>query len=176
MEKIIKQCVGIDCAKDELVVSYGVMNQQYDTRMLSNMKFKNAESGFSKMLKWSNKLNAGTSDIIYLMEATGVYHEKAALYLHEHNCNVVVVLPNKAKAFSKTLAVKTVNDKVSGQMLAQMGLEKKFDFWQPPAPVYNGLRQLTRERDQLMHEQTQIKNQLHAEQSGAWPTRHPLNE
>jgi transposase len=37
--------------------------------------------------------------------------------------------------------------------------------------VYNELRQLTRERDQLIAEQTQVKNQLHAEQSGAWPNK-----
>lgn len=171
MEKIIKRCVGIDCAKDELVVSYGVMDQEYDTRIVSNTKFKNEESGFKKLLHWSKKLNEGASGVVYLMEATGVYHEKAALYLHQQNCKVSVILPNKAKAFSKTLAVKTVNDKVSAQMLAQLGLEKKLDSWQPPAAIYNILRQLTRERDQLMQEQTQIKNQLHAEQSGAWPNQ-----
>ena len=54
-------------------------------------------------------------------------------------------------------------------MLAQLGLEKKLDPWQPPGAIYNILRQLTRERDQLKIEQTQIKNQLHAEKSGAWP-------
>lgn len=174
MEKIIKRCVGIDCAKDELVVSFGVMTELYDSRILSNTKFRNEEGGFKKLLQWSQRLNADGQPVIYLMEATGVYFERFALYLHEHDCQVVVVLPNKAKAFSKTLAVKTVNDKVSAQMLAQMGLEKKLDRWQPPAAVFNPLRQLTRERDQLMIEQTQIKNQLHAESSGAWPNENTL--
>ena len=59
-----------------------------------------------------------------------------------------VVLPNRAKYFSKTLTVKTVNDK-SSQTLAAMGLEKKLDVWLPPDPIYNQLRQLTPERDQL---------------------------
>ena len=68
----------------------------------------------------------------------------------------------------RTLSVKTVTDKVSAQMLAQLGLEKKLDPWQPPDKLYNELRQLTRERDQLMSERTQVKNQLHAETSGAW--------
>lgn len=169
MEKVIKQCVGIDCAKDELVVSYGVMDENYDTRILSNTKFKNVEAGFKKLLNWSVKLNPDHADVVYVMESTGVYHENFALFLHNNKCKVVIVLPNKAKAFAKTLAVKTVNDKVSAQMLAQMGLEKKLDLWQPAAEIYNVLRQLTRERDQLIVEQTQIKNQIHAEQSGAWP-------
>jgi transposase len=171
MEKVIKQCVGIDCAKDELVVSYGVMDGNYDCRILSNTKFKNEANGFKKLLSWSIKLNPSHGDVLYVLESTGVYHEKFALYMHRNNCKVVIILPNKAKAFSKTLAMKTVNDKVSAQMLAQLGLEKKLNPWQPPAEIFNVLRQLTRERDQLMMEQTQIKNQLHAEESGAWPNQ-----
>jgi len=169
MEKVIKQSVGIDVSKDELVVSYGVMDENFDSRILSNTRFSNQSNGFKKLLKWSNKLNVDHGEVAYVLESTGVYHQQFALYLHQNHCKVVVILPNKAKAFMKTLSVKTINDKVSAQMLAQLGLEKKLDAWQPPSPVYNELKQLTRERDQLMGEQTQIKNQLHAEQSGAWP-------
>ena len=169
MDQPTRQCVGIDCAKDELVVSYGVMDSKFDIRILSNTKYKNDATGFKQLLQWSNKFNVHQGELMYLMESTGVYHEKIALFLFQQNCMLSIILPNKAKAFSKTLAIKTVNDKVSAQMLARLGLEKKLDSWQPPSPVYNQLRQLTRERDQLMSEQTQIKNQLHAEQSGAWP-------
>jgi len=121
-------------------------------------------------LKWSNKLHSDPGEVVYVLEATGVYHQQLALYLHDKGCKVVVMLPNRAKAFMKTLSVKTINDKVSAQMLSQLGLEKKLDRWEPPAAIYRELKQLTRERDQLIGEQTQIKNQLHAEQSGAWPS------
>src|ERR1041385_5971930 len=162
MEKRIKQCVGIDCGLKELVVAYGMMDESFEIKILSNSKFKNNPGGFKKLLAWSKKLNAQGHPVSYVVEATGVYHEKLALYLHEQSCQVTVLLPNKAKAFIRTLSVKTINDKVSAQMLAQFGLEKKLEPWQPPAPVYNELRQLTRERDQLKQEQSQIKNQLHA--------------
>ncbi|MEK7225606.1 MAG: transposase, partial [Bacteroidota bacterium] len=69
----------------------------------------------------------------------------------------------------QTLTVKTVNDKTSSQAIAYLGLEKKLDAWQPPHPVYRELKQLTREREQLIEERTLCKNQLHAEESGAWP-------
>ena len=170
MEKPIKQCVGIDVSKDELVVSYGMMDGNFDSRMLSNTCFANQPAGFKKLLKWSNKLHSDPGEVVYVLEATGVYHEQLALYLHDKGCKVVVMLPNRAKAFMKTLSVKTINDKVSAQMLSQLGLEKKLDRWEPPAAIYRELKQLTRERDQLIGEQTQIKNQLHAEQSGAWPS------
>jgi transposase len=81
------------------------------------------------------------------------------------------MLPNKVKAFSQTLSVKTVNDKTSAQAIAYMGLEKKLDLWQPPHEVFNKLKQLTREREQLIQERTICKNQLHAEESGAWPNK-----
>jgi transposase len=69
------------------------------------------------------------------------------------------------------LDIKTVNDKVSAQSLATMGLEKKLDSWKRPSALYNHIRQLTRERDQLIQERTQTKCQLHAETSGAWPNQ-----
>jgi transposase len=174
MEKRIKQCVGIDCGLKELVVAYGVMDENFDVKILSNFQFKNNPEGFKKLLAWSKKLNPQNLNLTYVIEATGVYHEQASLYLHEQSCKVSVLLPNRAKAFLKTLSVKTVNDKVSAQMLAQMGLEKKLDPWQPPQKMYNELKQLIRERDQLIGEQTQVKNQLHAETSGAWPNKQSI--
>jgi transposase len=174
MERRIKQCIGIDCGLKELVVAYGVMDEAYDTKVLSNTSFKNNPSGFKKLYSWSKKLNPHGGEILYVIEATGVYHEQVSQFLHEHSCKVSVLLPNRAHAFMKTLTIKTVNDKVSAQMLAQMGLEKKLRLWQPPQKVYNELRQLTRERDQLVGEQTQIKNQLHAEKSGAWPNEQSI--
>lgn len=141
MEKRIKQNVGIDCGQKELVVAYGVMDENYDVKILSNTKFSNDEKGFKKLLAWSRKLNPDGAEVSYVIEATGVYHERFSLYLHEQGCRITVLLPNKSKAFMKTLSVKTVNDKVSAQMLAQFGLEKKLDYWQPPHQVYNMLRQ-----------------------------------
>src|SRR5256885_387617 len=115
MEKRIKQCVGIDCGLKELVVAYGVMDEKFDVKILSNFQFKNNPEGFKKLLLWSKKLNPQNLDVVYVIEATGVYHEQASLYLHEQSCKVSVLLPNRAKAFMKTLSVKTVNDKVSAQ-------------------------------------------------------------
>jgi transposase len=171
MEKRIKQCVGIDCGLKELVAAYGVMDENYDSTILSNTQFSNDAKGFKKLFAWSKKLSDESGAVTYVIEATGVYHEQVSVFLHEQSCKVSVLLPNRANAFMKTLSVKTVNDKVSAQVLAQMGIEKKLDTWQPPEKVYKELRQLTREKDQLIGEQTQVKNQLHAETSGAWPNK-----
>ena len=49
------------------------------------------------------------------------------------------------------------------EAIAQFGLERKLDNWQRPNASYKALKQLTRERNQLIAERTLIKNQLHAE-------------
>lgn len=168
MEKIIKQSVGIDCSQDKLDVSFGVMNENFDTAVLSTTIFKNEKKGWEKMLKWKKKLKKDNVEVVFVVEATGVYHEEVSLFLHEHDEHISVLLPNKVKNFARTLKTKTVTDKVSAQTIALLGLEKKLDRWQPPHPVFNTLRQLTREREQLHSEKTQILCQLHAEESGAW--------
>ena len=139
MEKRIKQCVGIDCGSKELVVAYGAMNEAFDIKILSNSQFKNTPAGFKKLHAWAGKLLANEGEVCYVIEATGVYHEQIANYLYERGARISVVLPNKANAFGRTLSVKTVTDKVSAQVLAQMGLEKKLLPWAAPDKVYNTL-------------------------------------
>jgi transposase len=170
MKEVLRQCIGIDCAKDAHVASFAVMHPDRKVEPLSTLKFNNSKSGFEKLSKWVKKLKP-IGELTILMEATGVYHEQLACHLDDKGFYVIVVLPNKAKYFSKTLDIKTVTDKTSAQSLATMGLEKKLDQWKKPSPLYNHLRQLTRERGQLIDETTQIKNQLHAEISGAWPNQ-----
>ena len=170
MKDVLRQCIGIDCAKDEHVASFAVMHPDRKVTQLSTLKFKNSKGGFGKLSKWVKKMKP-ISELTIVMEATGVYHEQLACYLEEKGFYLSVVLPNKAKHFAKTLDIKTVNDKVSAQSLATMGLEKKLNQWARPSALYNYMRQLTRERDQVIHERSQIKCQLHAEISGAWPNQ-----
>lgn len=168
MKEAMRQSIGIDCAKDEHVASYAIMYPDRSISHVSTLKFKNSKSGFEKLIKWMKRLKV-IPDCTILMETTGVYHENLACFLDDKKWFVAVILPNKAKHFSMTLKIKTIDDKISSQTLAIMGIEKKLDRWIRPVPLYNQIRQLTRERDQIIQERSQIKCQLHAETSGAWP-------
>jgi transposase len=53
-------------------------------------------------------------------------------------------------------------------------LERKLEAWKRPKEIYKKLRQLTRERDQIVEERTMVKNQLHAEQTEAFPGKNTL--
>jgi transposase len=79
-------------------------------------------------------------------------------------------MPNKITNFFKTLEIKTVTDKSMAEAITLFGLEKTLDNWVQPKKVFRELRQITRERDQLIVERTMLKNQLHAEQVEAYPS------
>jgi transposase len=168
MKKILKLVAGIDVAQKELVVCLGRISDDFSTELFSHKTFPNTSKGFISLVEWANK-QAQKIAVEFVMEATGVYHESLAYFLAGKSLPVSIVLPNKISNYSKTLNVKTVTDKTASEAITQFGLERKLDNWQPPKPVYKMLRQLTRERDQVLQAKTVAKNQLHAEQSEAEP-------
>lgn len=170
MGTVIKQVVGIDCSKDNLDCSYGSLNSDLTQQIQSASKFANDKSGFAKLIGWTEKRRDKNLDVLYVIEATGVYHEKLVNSLVDQGCKVSVVLPNRTNSFFRTTTIKTINDPSSAKMIAQFGIEKQLQLWKKPEAVYRNLKQLTRERCQLIEERTMKKNQLHAEQSEAFPS------
>jgi len=169
MKKILKQVAGIDVAQDELVVSLGTIDEDLSAEVQATKSFANHTSGFEGMQAWIKKIAVGDLDVHYVMEATGVYHEKLAYYLSDQGCMLSVVLPNKISNYLRTLQIKTITDKTASQGITLFGLQRKLDEWKRPDPLYKKLRQLTREREQLVEERTTIKNQLHAETAEVYP-------
>lgn len=172
--KLLKQVVGIDVAAKELVCSFGVINEGLEVKLKASFVCKNEEKGFVKLIKWIDPLLCKETELIFVMEATGVYHEKLANWLNEKSKKVAIVLPNKISNYARTLETKTVTDKTAAEAIAKFGLERKLEIWQPPAPVYRNMRQLTRERDQIVSERSVIKNQIHAEKAEAFPNQNSI--
>ena len=97
------------------------------------------------------------------------------LIFSDRGHQVSVVLPNKISNYFKTLEVKTITDKTASEAITQFGLERKLDNWEPPKWIYRKMRQLTRERGQIVETRTVAKNQLHAEKSEAYPNASTLD-
>ena len=169
MKKVVKQVLGIDIAQDELVCCFGKMHDDFTPELISHKTFVNSSKGFESLLTWVGKLADASVSVRYVMEATGIYHEKFAYFLNDQGLDLSIILPNKISNYARTLDVKTVTDKTASEAIALFGLERKLDNWEPPKGIYKKLQQLSRERGQLMDEQTVIKNQLHAESKEARP-------
>lgn len=169
MKTIVKQVVGIDVAQKELVVRLGRMYEELTPQMYASKAFANTISGYGALVKWVNKLMDVEVPIRYVMEATGVYHESLAYFLDEKGHELSIVLPNKISNYIRTLERKTITDQTAADAIAQFGLERKLACWKKPKKIYKNLRQLTRERNQLIEMRTICKNQLHAEKAEAEP-------
>jgi transposase len=171
MTNIVKQVAGIDVAQKELVVSLGKMDQQTSVDIFAFKTFPNNKKGFNDLVKWADKMKTKDAKIRYVMEATGSYHERLAYYLSDQAYEISIVLPNKISNYFKTLEIKTITDKTASQVICRFGLERKLEIWQQPKRIFLDLKQLTRERDQIVAERTVAKNQLHAEKAGAFPNQ-----
>ena len=175
MRTFLKQVVGIDVAKEELVVSLGRIDESLSVEIFAYKTFKNKISGFSMLRKWAEKLLPPQTTTLYVMEATGVYHESLAYWLADDQRDVSIVLPNKISNFFRTLDINTITDKTASEAIARFGLERKLNLWQKPKVVFRELKQLTRERGQLIEERSMLKNQLHAEKAQAFPNLRSIN-
>lgn len=168
--KKVKHVVGIDVAQFELVVRLGVMFEDLNHQIGHSKSFTNNLKGFNALMAWIKKNVDDETNLRFVMEATGVYHEKLAYFLDDRGCALSVVLPNKISNYFRSLEVKTINDQTSAAAIARFGLERKLDNWVRPRPVYRSLRQLARERNQIIEQRTMSMNHLHAEQSEADPS------
>jgi transposase len=163
MKKLfIKQNIGIDIAKDDFKASLSALSNEFEIVTLGTKTFVNSIKGFTGILDWFKLKGIENIKATFTMEATGVYYESLAYFLVEQGYIVNVVLPNQSKKYAESLGNKSKTDKIDAQMLARMGTERNLLPWQPLSPCLLILKQLTREREALIHERTIINNQLHA--------------
>jgi len=161
--EIVKQNVGIDVSKEKVDVAFSHLTADFNVVVVSTRKFSNTAKGFKELQELVNDKKRPDMPVHFTMEATGVYYEALAYFLHEQEGYVVhVVLPNKAYKYGQSLGLKSVTDKIDARMLSLMGLERKLRQWLPISPSLLELRQLTRERSALVKNKTKVSNQLHA--------------
>ena len=164
MSGFIKQSIGIDCSKDSFHATICSLTISQEVSFTSVHRYANNQTGFNQLLKWMKNNHQKGVPICFHMEATGVYYEHLANYLHKNKQPVVVILPNKVKHYIKSLNVKTKNDFVDARAIAQIGAERRFELWEPASPIFHELRQLTRLHEQLQCQKVSLKNMLHSKE------------
>ena len=131
---ILKQTVGIDVSMDDFEVRFGTIDTSQEEHISKSETFKNNITGFRKFLKWViSKKVSESLPIIFVMEVTGVYHERLSHFLYEKGHQVVIVLPNKMRNYAKSLETKSKTDPIDAMVITRFGLERKLMFWRPPA-------------------------------------------
>lgn len=158
--EITKQCVGIDVSKDSLEVKFKEKSGK-GIKVKGSGKFNNMSVGFIKLLEWCNKREK-VENVVYVLEATGIYHEEVLYFLFDKGKKVSVELPQRIKYFAKSKGVKTKNDVIDSGVIADYGLERELKVWQPPGKGFKTLRDLSREHNTLSNSKSEVMNRLHA--------------
>lgn len=174
---MLKYSLGMDISAADIHCCLSVIDLEQKVTVKSTRKIPNNTNGFNCLIEWLSKHRKQQEIPLFVtMEATGVYYEHCALFLHEKGFKLAVVLPNKAKKYLQATGLKSKNDKIDAQGLARMGAEQSLELWQPMGEYYYQLRSLTRHHQSIQELKTNVSNQLHADKKGMYQNVEVLNQ
>jgi transposase len=127
--------------------------------------FVNRKAGFASLVKWLRRqaTEQGCDGIHVGLEATGVYGDRLAYYLHRANgITVSVINPAQIKAFGQVRLTRTKTDGVAAAGIALFVATQHPRPWVPEDPALLHLRALATRIDQLQTMRTQESNRLKA--------------
>jgi transposase len=174
--KNLKYAIGIDVSMKDFACCLAVVNDEQDVKVKATHKFSNTPAGFKALSDWAARHCKEALPVVFVMEATGVYHEQLAWFLNSKDLSVSILLPNKAKNYLKANGAKSKNDKIDARGLSQIGAEKKLDLWTPPSKDLYSLRAYTRQHQSLTELSTSLSNQLHSIQHSQFQNREVVKQ
>lgn len=133
--------LGIDVSKRKIDCCL-IVGDKYLHRVL-----KNDQSGFEKLRDWLKKYTA--EPVYACLEATGIYSEHIADWLHDEGHSVALTNPLSIKKFAEMqlLAVKT--DKQDAKTIAKYCRMTQPTLYAPPPKSERQLKALTRQVEYL---------------------------
>lgn len=146
---------GMDVAKAKLdcCLLLDEVTGKRKTKVVSNSKL-----GIVDLLAWVAKQNIPLDELHVVMEATGVYHEQAAIALADAGVMVSIVNPAQVKDFGRGLAVRTKTDSMDCFVLARYGALLKPAVWIPPTPEARILQALLARREAIAQDLQRERN------------------
>ena len=109
-----KIVVGVDVSKNSFTATVLYDNKKETFEVKSDpVEFEMKVKPFLKKFK--------KSDMLIIMEHTGVYHLKLANYLYENDYNVAVINPFSIKKFMEAKMTRVKTDKADSFFIAEYG-------------------------------------------------------
>src|SRR3712207_2919799 len=145
--------LGIDLAK----LSFDV------TLLLSTGKqhyasFSNSAEGFQALQDWL--VQHQISQLHACMEATNIYWEALATWLHAQGYRVSVVNPARIKGYAQATMQRNKTDKLDSAVIASFCAKHCPSAWEPASEEQRRLRALVRHRADLLQTHLQQHNRL----------------
>jgi transposase len=120
--------------------------------------FPNTVEGFTQLQAWL--LQHDVTALHACMEATNIYWEALATWLHAHTYTVSVVNPARIKGYAQATMQRNKTDKLDSAVIASFCAKHQPTAWEPASEEQRRLRALVRHRDDLLQTQLQQHNRL----------------
>ena len=119
-------------------------------------QFANTPAGCTALRTWLG--DHATLPLHACLEATGIYGDALALFLHEQGLRVSVVNPARIKAFAQSELVRNKTDKADAALIARFCAAHQPPAWTPPPPEQRQLQALVRRVAALQAMRQQERN------------------
>ncbi|MCU7867391.1 MAG: IS110 family transposase [Candidatus Thiodiazotropha sp. (ex. Lucinoma kazani)] len=160
----MKAIIGIDVSKNKLDCLW---LRQIEPRKVKTKVFPNMSAGHQQLLDWAQKQTGLPRDKIrFVMEATGIYHERLAYHLYEQGSEVAVLNPAQVRDYAKGIAVRTKTDRKDSLVLALYGAKESLHLWQPEPAEIRKLKELLSRLEALQSDIQREHNRLEKVLSG----------
>ncbi|WLH14633.1 IS110 family transposase [Pseudomonas hefeiensis] len=142
---ITQPIVGVDVAKDELVIFHAESDR---LETIPNTK--------AAIKKWLKALSAPVNVAI---EATNIYHLEFADLAHGADCRIYMVGGYELSHYRKGVNVRAKTDALDAQLLARYLKNEGQNLtpWTPPSPLYRRLISLFRRRAAVVQARVSLK-------------------
>jgi transposase len=147
----MNKITGIDISKQTFDCSITLNNGEILVR-----QFSNNLKGFEKL----KSLLPEQSQVV--MEASGPYYFKLAMYLHQEQIKLSVVNPLVIRRFCQMRLVRTKTDRKDASMIREYGITEQPSLWQPDEKNITKLKQLNSSVDLIEGYIGSITNHLEA--------------
>jgi Transposase and inactivated derivatives len=147
-----KIVVGVDVSKNSFTATVLYDNKKESFEVKSDpIEFERKIKPFLKKFK--------KSDMLIIMEHTGVYHLKLANYLYENNYQVAVVNPFSIRKFMEAKMTRVKTDKTDSYFIAEYG-RTFFDgeLYKPKPDVEKEIEVKLKILEDLQQQLTMLKN------------------
>ena len=145
-----KLIVGVDISK----ATFDVCTTYENVKNQRHSNYSNEEKGFERFCKTL------PCDAHVVMEASGPYYLRLAIYLYEHGYAVSVINPLSIRHFTRMRMHRSKTDKKDASYIAEYGLSEQatLRLWEPPARHIIELQQAEALADGLTRQCTQLRN------------------
>jgi transposase len=151
--------LGIDIAKATFEVHL-ILNPEAGKKAVTfNHSFNNTSAGFVELQTWLKEKEV--SNLHACMEATGIYYEALAEFLHQQQgYTVSVINPWQIKAFAQSQLRRHKNDRQDAQTIAHFCAQQSPEPWLPLSAAQKQLQALSRHLEALQSTRQQLLNRL----------------